>query len=402
MSTRSTTPERMVIAIDPHKASWTAAVVDASLQPVATIRVPVSRDGYRALRRFANRWPDPTWAIEGASGLGAPLTARLRTDGIDVVDVPAKLAARVRMLSTGHGRKNDDADAVSVAIAARSARRLNSAAVDGAVTALRAIVEHRDDLVKTRTQTVNRLHVVLTNLIPAGADRDLTAERAAELLRGIRPRDAAGKTLRSLAADLVVEIRQLDRRIAKAAADIHTAVAESDTTLTDLCGIGSLTAGKILGRVGTIDRFRSAAAFATYTGTAPIDVSSGDVVRHRLSRARRSSTQPLPPRHGPYPDSPRHPRQGLLPTQAIPGQEPQRSDAMPQAATVRRRLPTTPPRRKQHGGRPGRTLGGGSIIQRGQLKPRTLTLWISHFPDPPPATLQLTDSGLLTQRGAVS
>jgi transposase len=46
-----------------------------------------------------------------------------------------------------------------------------------------------------------------------------------------------------------------------------------------------LTAGKILGRVGTIHRFRSAAAFATYTGTAPIDVSSGDVVRHRLSRA---------------------------------------------------------------------------------------------------------------------
>jgi hypothetical protein len=187
VSTTSTTPERMVIAIDPHKASWTAAVVDASLQPVATIRVPVSRDGYRALRRFANRWPDPTWAIEGASGLGAPLTARLRTDGIDVVDVPAKLAARVRMLSTGHGRKNDDADAVSVAIAARSAPRLNSAAVDGAVTALRAIVEHRDDLVKTRNQTVNRLHVVLTNLTPAGANRDLTAERPPNSCAGSVP-----------------------------------------------------------------------------------------------------------------------------------------------------------------------------------------------------------------------
>jgi transposase len=128
VSAISKTTDRVVIAIDPHKASWTAAVVDASSQPVATIRVPVSRDGYRALRRFADRWPDPTWAIEGASGLGAPLTARLRTDGIDVVDVPAKLAARVRMLSTGHGRKNDDADAVSVGIAARSAPRLNSAA----------------------------------------------------------------------------------------------------------------------------------------------------------------------------------------------------------------------------------------------------------------------------------
>ena len=67
----SNSPDRVVIAIDPHKASWTAAVVDASSQPVATIRVPVSRDGYRALRRFASRWPDRTWAIEGASGLGA-------------------------------------------------------------------------------------------------------------------------------------------------------------------------------------------------------------------------------------------------------------------------------------------------------------------------------------------
>lgn len=57
-------PDSVVIAIDPHKASWTAAVVDASSQPVATIRVPVSRDGYRALRRFANRWTDPTWATK--------------------------------------------------------------------------------------------------------------------------------------------------------------------------------------------------------------------------------------------------------------------------------------------------------------------------------------------------
>ena len=62
----------------------------------------------------------PDWAIEGATGLGAPLTTRLRADGINVVDVPAKLAARVRMLSTGHGRKNDDADALSVGIAART------------------------------------------------------------------------------------------------------------------------------------------------------------------------------------------------------------------------------------------------------------------------------------------
>ena len=155
------------------------------------------------------------WAIEGATGLGRPLTARLRGDGIDVVDVPAKLAARVRLLSTGHGRKSDDADAVSVGIAAHTSRSLNSAEIDSATTALRALVEHRDDLVKTRTHTINRLHIVLTHLVAGGASRDLSADRAAALLRSVRPHDTAGKTLRMLAVDLVAELRQLDRRIDK-------------------------------------------------------------------------------------------------------------------------------------------------------------------------------------------
>jgi transposase len=276
---------RIVIAIDPHKASWTAAAVDDSLQALATMRVAVSREGYRSLRRFARSWRADLWAVEGASGMGAPLTARLARDGVKVLDVPAKLAARVRVLSTGHGRKNDDADAVSVGIAALTASQLNTAAVDGAVIALRAVVDHRDDLVKTRTQTINRLHVVLSNLIPGGAARNLTADHAAESLRAIRPRDNAGKALRALAVDLIGEVRQLDKRIAKAAADISTAISESGTTLTQLVGVGSLNAAKILSRVGDVHRFRSAAAFASFSGTAPIEVSSGDVIRHRLSRA---------------------------------------------------------------------------------------------------------------------
>jgi transposase len=53
--------DRVVIAVDPHKASWTAAAVTPSLQPVATLRVPVSAAGYRQLRRFADRWPQASW-----------------------------------------------------------------------------------------------------------------------------------------------------------------------------------------------------------------------------------------------------------------------------------------------------------------------------------------------------
>jgi transposase len=277
--------DRIVIGIDPHKASWTAAAVGPGLRPLATIRVPVDQDGYRNLCRFAARWTDVVWAIEGAGGLGAPLATRLSADGIAAVDVPAKLAARVRVLSTGHGRKNDDADAISVAVAAMSAAGLRTVTVDEAVTALRALVEHRDDVVKTRTQTVNRLPALLTQLLPAGAPRGLSADTAAQLLRPVRPRGIAARTLRRLAAELITEIRHLDRRISVANTEITAAVQASRSTLTELRGIGDLNAGKILARVGDVHRFRSAAAFASYTGTAPIEVSSGDVVRHRLSRA---------------------------------------------------------------------------------------------------------------------
>jgi len=276
-----------LIAVDPHKASRTAAVVStATLRPVATIRVVVSREGYRELRRFARCWPRARWAIEGATGLGAPLLARLSADDISVIDVPAKLAARVRLLSTGHGRKNDDADAVSVAIAAHTAPYLRSVEIDQALAALRVLVEHRDDLIKSRTQLVNRLHGLLAELVPAGAGhRRLTVEIAAELCRRTRPRDPARQTVRRVAVELVAELPRLERRISASDADVATPVAATGSTLTELYGIGPVLAGKILARVGPTSRFRSTAAYASFTGTAPIEVSSGEVVRHRLSRA---------------------------------------------------------------------------------------------------------------------
>ena len=285
MSRRDVSAGPVVIAIDPHKRSWTAVAVNGSLQLQTSIRVDADRDGYRELRRFAGRWPETRWAIEGAGGLGAPLATRLLADGLAVLDVPAKLAARVRALSTGHGRKTDEADAVSVGVAAWTATALVSVQFDETALALRALTEHRDDLVKTRTQTVNRLHVLLAYLIPGGAQTGLTADQAADMLRRVRPRDVLGATRRRLAVELVGEVRRLDQRIAATGEQISTSVRESGTTLTGLFGIGGMLAGKILARVGSIHRFGSAAAFASYTGTAPIAVSSGDVVRHRLSRA---------------------------------------------------------------------------------------------------------------------
>jgi hypothetical protein len=112
--------------------------------------------------------------------------------------------------------------------------------------------------------------------------------------------------------------------------------------------------------------------------------------RHRHF-AWTPSDQPLPTRHGPYPNPAGHRGQDVLPAETNAGQGPQRSDAMPETAAVRRRLPTTAPRRGHTGGRPGRTLGGGSNVQRSQLQPRTLTLRTSHSPDRLAATIQLRE-----------
>jgi transposase len=190
----------------------------------------------------------------------------------------------VRLLSSGHGRKTDEADALSVGIAAQTATGLHIARLDEAITALRALTEHRD-LVRNRTQIVNRLHTLLTKLVPAGLPRKLTADIAAAALRRVRPAAVLGRTLRALAVDLVAEIRRLDRRITAVTEQISTAVDASGTTLTELHGLGDLLAAKILARTAGVDRFRSAAAFASYCGVAPLDASSGDVKRHRLSRA---------------------------------------------------------------------------------------------------------------------
>lgn len=154
--------------------------------------------------------------------------------------MPAKLARRVRLLSTGHGRKNDPADALSVGIAAWSASALRTAEIDQAIAALRVLTEHCDDLVRNRTQLINRLHVLLVKLIPSGVGRGLSAESAAHALRSVRPRDTLGRTVRMLAVDLAAELRRLDRRIAETTEALSDAVAASGTTLTGLLGIGDV------------------------------------------------------------------------------------------------------------------------------------------------------------------
>lgn len=275
----------VIIGVDPHKASHTAAVVDERSQPLAHQRVAANRAMTIRLLRWAARWPERIWAIEGADGLGRLLAQQLVAAGEHVLDVPATLAAKARLLQTGHGRKTDRDDAVSVALVALHHPGLRRVEAEDHAVIMRLLSDRRDELVSERRRVINRLHRHLRDLIAGGAPRELSADTAARLLRKIKPANAVDAERKAIARGLLADVRRLDRALAENRTRVAEAVATSSTTITEIHGISDVLAAKIVGHTGNITRFRSAAHYGSYTGTAPIEASSGDVTRHRLSRA---------------------------------------------------------------------------------------------------------------------
>ena len=211
---------------------------------------------------------------------------RLAAKGESVVDVPPKLSARVRVLSSGNARKNDELDALATALAASSNDRLAAVESGASSEVLRLLSERREDLVAERTRALNRLHALLRDLVPGGVAGKLSADRAARILRGIRSRGGASVRMRRrLASEVLRDIRTLDRKIAGLSGRIEAEVEVSGTTLTQIFGVGPILAARIIGTVGDVGRFPSKGHFASYAGTAPLEASSGEVVRHRLSMA---------------------------------------------------------------------------------------------------------------------
>ena len=277
---------KVLIGVDPHKASLAVAVVDeATGELLERASFPQDRTGLRALEHWAKRFPERRWAVENAGGLGRHLAVRLAAAGESVVDVPPKLSARIRVLSSGNARKNDGLDALATALAASRNDRLAVVDPEAASEVLRLLSERREDLVAERTRALNRLHGLLRDLLPGGVTGKLSADRAARILRGIRPQGASARLRRRLASEILRDVRTLERKIADLNGRIEAEVEASGTTLTEIFGIGPILAARIVGSVGNVGRFPTKAHFASYSGTAPLEASSGEVVRHRLSLA---------------------------------------------------------------------------------------------------------------------
>jgi transposase len=277
---------KVLIGVDPHKVSVAVAAVDeATGELLERASFPQDRTGLRRLDRWARRFPERRWAVENAGGLGRHLAMRLAAADESVVDVPPKLSARVRVLSSGNARKNDGLDALATALAASRNERPAAVDAEGSSEAMRLLSERREDLVAERTRALNRLHALLRDLLPGGVARSLSADRAARILRSIRPKGASTRLRRRLASEVLRDVRMLDRKIANLNGRIEAEVEASGTTLTEIFGVGPILAATIIGAVGDVGRFPSKGHFASYSGTAPVEASSGKVVRHRLSLA---------------------------------------------------------------------------------------------------------------------
>jgi transposase len=150
---------KVLIGVDPHKKSVNAvAAIDENGELVGHEVFPANRKGLQALERWSKRFARRRWAVEGAAGIGRPVAQKLVASGEEVVDVPPKLSAKVRVLSVGNARKNYRLDATFTTLAALSNERLTRVSSEKSASArievLRLLTERREDLVAERTRAL--------------------------------------------------------------------------------------------------------------------------------------------------------------------------------------------------------------------------------------------------------
>lgn len=244
----------IIIGVDPHPASHTAAALDAHGGVHATVTVANDDAGRTRLWQWAQQYPERRWAVEGASNpFTRPLTRQLLDAGERVHHIHPGLTSQYRSRRTGSKTDELDAECAARALLANPALAVYRESTDQ--VELQQLTRHRDRLARD----LQALRM---------ARRALDVEDGAAVLR---------ESLDPVIVALQTAIKQIDRRLL----DL---VRQHAPDLLDQCGVGPAIAGIILAETGDITRFASRHQFARFCGAAPVPRGSGGTVRWCVSR----------------------------------------------------------------------------------------------------------------------
>jgi transposase len=279
----------IVVGIDPHSRAHAAAAVDEQGRLVGAIEVGASPRELARLQAWIERLPQPRLiAIENARGYGLALVRLLLAQGEEIVDVPATLTSGGRR-SSGQRGKTDQGDALAVArIGLRDQERLPRLDATVLDDELKLLADTRDQLIVEAGRWRNRAHALLRVASPGYQSKTgaLASAGSVRRARALAKRSLAEDPVRGrLAVQALDRLSALERDAGKLEREIRELLRiRGCTHLLAIRGVGPIVAATILGETRGIGRFRSSAAFAAHTGTAPVPASSGRTQRHRLNR----------------------------------------------------------------------------------------------------------------------
>lgn len=287
----------VVLGADVHKRTHTIVAADSNGRQLGALTIAVTPAGYRQAIGWAReRFTDRCWAVEDCRAYNSGLHRALLGAGERGVRVPPHLTRRSRRFSRNRGGKSDPIDALAIARAALAEPALPAITIDPAAAQARLLVGQRDHLIARRTQTINRLRMLIHDLDCSVTLPTTDLFRPKHLRAPARPRATGRSTqalpsapdglLRQICTELIADIAALTERIAGYDKHLHDLV-EADPqghALIQLPGCGHHSAAKILAETDGINRFARSDHYGAYTGCAPIPASSGNTTRHRLAR----------------------------------------------------------------------------------------------------------------------
>jgi transposase len=279
----------IIVGIDAHSRAHAAAAVDEQGRLLDSLEVVAGPVGLEQLCMWLARFEQPRLvAVENARGYGLALVRRLLVAGEELVDVPAALTAKGRRHGGQRG-KDDQGDALIIArVALRDQERLPRLDASFLDDELKLLADTRDQLIVEASRWRNRAHALLRVAAPGYQARTgaLASAGAVRRAQAVARHAVANDPVRGrLALAALARMTALERDARTLEQEISQLLkARGCANLLAIRGVGPIVAAKILGETRGIGRFRSPAAFAAHTGTAPVPASSGRVQRHRLNR----------------------------------------------------------------------------------------------------------------------